>query len=674
MMWFSFFLACLICVLVLYVPGYLILKACGLSRQDSVCSAPLITTAGIALEAIAFGVFGIRCGAFSLLTPLFSVGVVINVVAGICARFGRKKQTMDLGLVLSWQTMLLYILLSSTVVLLVFVKGLDGPESLLQEFDNFWHLGLTSSFLQSGNYSSFGGSLYAGTLGEATSPFIQTNSFYPSAWHAITAVVTELSGCSVALNINVVNTVLMSFVFPLSMCRLLCVLYDGENSVLRFGSVACAAFTAFPLDFVSFGPLYPNLLSMSILPSFAAAFISLFDRELVCRHRLVQGFLFVVGAIAVAVAQPNGIFSAAVFLAPFCVFTGYSLSRNKGVSKRGSYLVAMVVALAIGVAWLVLYKSPAFSFVVSFNWPATESLFQGFVDVLTLGFTDHSAQLLLSLVVLFAVFNLACDSKRSWLVVSAGIASIIYILSVSTEGGLKHLLGGFWYTDPHRLAATCAFVYIPLAAYGFSRFFDLLSRYASSSGKGMGFVGLVTAVFVSTIFMPSFTIKGITDIETSFGAISNKIDAQNNAGETKVLSAEELDFSKRALSMIPPGSLVLNEPNDGSAFLYSLCDANMYYRQFALPSNPDEETGASRLLRESLAEVAENVDVQNAVHSLDAQYLLVRDLEGHADYRRRYFWSYYPDQWSGIDAVNDTTPGFEVLMSEGDMRLYRIVA
>ena len=141
-----------------------------------------------------------------------------------------------------------------------------------------------------------------------------------------------------------------------------------------------------------------------------------------------------------------------------------------------------------------------------------------------------------------------------------------------------------------------------------------------------------------------------------------------------MLSAEELDFSKRALSMIPPGSLVLNEPNDGSVFLYSLCDANMYYRQFALPSNPDEETGASRLLRESLAEVTENVDVQNAVHSLGAQYLLVLDLEGHADNRRRYLPSYSPDQWSGIDAVNDATPGFEVLMSEGDMRLYRIVA
>ena len=41
--------------------------------------------------------------------------------------------------------------------------------------------------------------------------------------------------------------------------------------------------------------------------------------------------------------------------------------------------------------------------------------------------------------------------------------------------------------------------------------------------------------------------------------------------------------------------------------------------------------------------------------------------------KNRYLFSYYPDQWTGIDAINDQTPGFEVVLSEGDMRLYRIV-
>ena len=30
--------------------------------------------------------------------------------------------------------------------------------------------------------------------------------------------------------------------------------------------------------------------------------------------------------------------------------------------------------------------------------------------------------------------------------------------------------------------------------------------------------------------------------------------------------------------------------------------------------------------------------------------------------------------WSGIRAIDDSTPGFETVLSEGDMRLYRITA
>ena len=31
------------------------------------------------------------------------------------------------------------------------------------------------------------------------------------------------------------------------------------------------------------------------------------------------------------------------------------------------------------------------------------------------------------------------------------------------------------------------------------------------------------------------------------------------------------------------------------------------------------------------------------------------------------------EEWAGIDGVRDDTPGFEVVLSEGDMRLYKIV-
>ena len=39
-----------------------------------------------------------------------------------------------------------------------------------------------------------------------------------------------------------------------------------------------------------------------------------------------------------------------------------------------------------------------------------------------------------------------------------------------------------------------------------------------------------------------------------------------------------------------------------------------------------------------------------------------------------HFWSYFPEQWKGIEGVDDSTPGFSVVLSRDDMRLYKIDA
>ena len=39
-----------------------------------------------------------------------------------------------------------------------------------------------------------------------------------------------------------------------------------------------------------------------------------------------------------------------------------------------------------------------------------------------------------------------------------------------------------------------------------------------------------------------------------------------------------------------------------------------------------------------------------------------------------YDLGYLDEEWVGIDGIRDDTPGFRVLLSQGDMRLYEIVA
>ena len=124
--------------------------------------------------------------------------------------------------------------------------------------------------------------------------------------------------------------------------------------------------------------------------------------------------------------------------------------------------------------------------------------------------------------------------------------------------------------------------------------------------------------------------------------------------------------------MVEDGAIVLNEPNDGSAFAYGIDGLEVYYR-ITDGYDEEEETERSATIREGLYRISEDEAVQEAVSSINARYLLQLD---QADWEKesKYLFSYYTDVWEGIDLIDDSTPGFEVVLSSGDMRLYRITA
>ena len=65
--------------------------------------------------------------------------------------------------------------------------------------------------------------------------------------------------------------------------------------------------------------------------------------------------------------------------------------------------------------------------------------------------------------------------------------------------------------------------------------------------------------------------------------------------------------------------------------------------------------------------------MRSALESVGADYVLVLDDERVAA-DRAYLFTYDPALWQGILSIDADTPGFELVLSEGDMRLYRITA
>ena len=79
----------------------------------------------------------------------------------------------------------------------------------------------------------------------------------------------------------------------------------------------------------------------------------------------------------------------------------------------------------------------------------------------------------------------------------------------------------------------------------------------------------------------------------------------------------------------------------------------------------------SVLIREALCDISWRQDVRDAVESTHAGYVLI--LERDSDKADAYYTQHHREQWTGITSIADDTPGFEVVLKDGDMRLYRIL-
>jgi hypothetical protein len=674
-MWPVFFVATAVAFALMYLPGFLLLRGFTKRSETALCIAPLVSVGLIAAIAIFYGAFGIFCTPVSLLLP---IGVLSLFTFAIAHLYQRRRAKLPRVEKADYSNLPLYFLVGLVATTIVFVKNLDGPDSFFQAYDNWMHLGMVRTFLESGNFSSIN-SLYASN---ELSPFIGVAGFYPSAWHAFVALVASLTNAPITLAVNAVNATIIAFVFTGSIKLLLDELFINNNSVLFFGPIAAVVTVSFPWDFIAFGPLYPNLLSLSLVPIACVIFMRLIDRLLFDKpsRKGAYALLFLGGCVAIVLAQPSGIFTMAVFLAPFLVNRTWAFCKEVlCLSNKKSLIYSSLMAVGIAGIWFACYSLPPLRNVVQFNWAATTTVTQAIVDVITFGMTSRPAQLVVAIFFYYGALSLWHLPKTRWILVPVAFSAIAYILTVSTEGFLKHLLSGFWYTDPHRMAALVGLFSVPVFAYGMARVFT--SLYAKFFGREKNAcardkqlftaaIGFITVAFALIVY-PSFELRGLFYVDTPFGQLTEEIESQNAVDGSKVLTNEEADFSKKALALVPEDAVVINSPNDGSGFLYALQNARVLYRKFALPPIENEK-GESEIIRHGLDRVATDQSVRKAVDFFDAKYLLILDLGGEGDEDSEYFWSYWPDQWDGIDAVNDETPGFTTLLSEGDMRLYRI--
>ena len=683
-MWLELFAQMALCALFLFVPGFLLASFFVRSRPFALACAPGASLSLYALLGYGFAKASVSCSWYLLAFSALAVGGVVWLVGrrwGIARaavtepEHSRRLKSFAKS---DGALLALYAVTGLAAVGVFFLSALEAPDSFLQEYDSVSHLGTIRAFLESGSWSSAGTALY---VDDSFVPPYPTDSFYPSAWHVLVAMVVDALPPSVGAGVNAVNAVFVALVFPAGMFFLLRQVLGCDRIALACGAVCTMAFAAFPWKFMVWGPLFPNLTSFCLVPAAAALFI-LAVRQLERRSiapAVRAALLFAFALVGIALSQPNAVFTLMVFLVPFCTF---EVGRLVGKRWGGAHPVA--VSVAAGAAFLVVaalfwrfcYRLPFMASVVSFAWPPFVGRLQAVENVLMLSMRETNPQLLLGLLVIIGAVALVIRRRSPWLVASYAAAAGMYVVCAATSGSLKQMLCGFWYADPMRIAAMVAMFAIPLASFGLATVVRAvragLSRVVKKAASPVPFIAgvVVAAAIMVANFLTTPNLPEDAWDPTAFGGIQWNLHYGYDADDN-VLDADEQRFLEEMQKIVGDDELIINEPNDGSAFAYGIDGLNLYYRLMYNLSGATESE-ESKVIRDRLDELASDREVQKAVTDLGADYVLQLDHNG-AEGNGRYLWSYDKSQWTGIDDIDDDTPGFELVLSEGDMRLYKIV-
>lgn len=671
-MWLDYLIAVASCAALLYVPGYLLARAIPFSRFASVVIAPIITSLLFAVAGVAAYGIARPCPPWAIIlvvTALCLAPFAVRRLAGGSAEELLKPCLPSRELL---RFVALYLAVAFVIFSIVYLANIDGAYSFSRNDDSTVHLSLTRGFIDTGTYST----LHASSFLDQD---LESSGYYPAAWHAFCALAAPFCGDSVPLSFNAAITVFLVLVFPLGMLLLFDKLFCASKPVIVAGSLLTLAFCGFPWGFVVWGQLLPNLAAFIFIPATLAVFAHALDEKGMAQR--VKLFAVVaLGFATIALEQPNGVFTLGILIVLYGISRLFFKPGEERAHVTPKRIAAAAAVFAAACAlWYAMYRMPFMQAVVNTTWAASLSPFEAFVSSPLFMFSvRQGVQPLLTLFTFVGVVCTLKDRRYLWMTVAYLAALAFHILGTAFDGPFKHLLIGFWYTDYNRTGAMCALFAIPVASIGLARvgawLKSVLERKAPDKTKrwyACAVAAIVAVAFALLQFTPIHVDYRDRQIYLSLAAIGSQIDSRYSWDNT--LTAEEDAFIKTIMEEdLPEGALVINVPSDGSCWSYGVEGINLFFRRSSnTGARYDAEEAA--LVRTKLSQVASNEEVQQTLRELNARYLLILD-DPSGDNPTKTSQRYVEKDWVGIESITPETPGFELVRSEGDMRLYEIVA
>ena len=663
MSWLATIPLLLFAVVLAFGPGYAMGWALRVPARLRVFLSPLLSFALVAVSAIVLGKIGI---AWNLTSFVVVAVVLVATAAGLMWLVGRRWPALTSAewpgndVPVAWPVV--GAVLGGFLVLHMTEDMVYGPEAFSQSLDNSFHMNAIRWIQEHGDASSL-------TLG-AVAAANQEPTFYPAGWHDFVSLIYSTTGTSIATATIVTVLLASGILWPCSLVALsLSIPKLRRLQALAIPAMICG-FAAFPGLLLRWGVLFPNLLGYALLPSFVALMVYLV--QVMVRREysasLSLGLASLVGLAGLALVHPNAVVSAAAFAVPLLLAGVAQVLRSHELIARqkwvGSILLLAFLVGCVG-AWRVLrpaeFASNTWSPILTEGEALYQFLFLGLENGNQLG-DKFNPSYLAGFLALWGAGYLLYKRRNLWLIASWVLIGYLWIVSASVpRGEFRLLMVAPWYTDHFRLAALVVFPSVILAGIGLGGFVEGLLTWVARRAPRPARLKVAT-IGMGVAIILVLVVAGLSSRVPSVQETTQAVSREYRLTPTSVvLNQDEMNVINEIPKIVPKGDVIVNNPWDGSAYIYALADRHLTGYHFEFETSPKYSA-----IMHNLKDARTNPEVCREVNEYKAHWYvhLENQLNFGPDAQKNY---------DGLVAAIDTdvlTPVY----SSGPMTLYRISA
>jgi hypothetical protein len=558
----------LIALFVLIVPGAIVGRIAQLTWPIAIAVGPALTYGVVALAIIPFGAIGIPWNGWTALAALGAVCVVMIGVQPLAARY-RDQAAQARGISRRQAlTVAAGVVLGGLLIMWAAYRGLTHWQSIPSTWDAVWHANTVRFILDTGQASST-------HMGELRNVETHQPLYYPSVFHALTAVYCQLTGAAATTGYTVSAVAASVWLFPTSAAMLTWHLARPRTryaaGLAATAAALSASFTSVP--YVEFGTAaMPNLAAYGVaVPTFVLVVSTLGHRD-----RIPAAVLALVGVFSVHL---TGGFVVILFVTAWWLMDGWWHPVRGRVADVLTLAAAGVPALLI-LAPQFLGVAQQADIIAGHAFPSFKTVKQGVIDALLLH-TRHlnDFPIQYGLVALSAVGGAILLSKKIWW--PPVLWLVLTVATIYSGAPFRNPLGTaieqfsqFFYNDPRRLSAVVTMLVTPMAAVA------VFTLVVGAVVLVKRVVKLPDAVWVSVVV----ALLTVTNVLSARHYLFRHLVLFGDKYDSVIINQHDLEAMAHLAAL--PGArttLIGNSNVDGTAWMYAVADLHPLWTHYDFP-------------------------------------------------------------------------------------------